>query len=143
MKKTMSKNKKKAKDTDRRNPEVNMEAVRIRKTVRDAEAFYFYEAVGKPTGETARNLSEFMDKVESVRPETLMFHHMRGDFPNWVEKTLGDSKLARKLRKISSSDGDEARKKIRKTVANRLKELEETSTAVLVDESLAVLQPSS
>jgi hypothetical protein len=143
MKKTMSKNKKRTEGANRQNLEVDKEAVKIQRTVRDDEAFYFYEAVGKPTGEIARNLSDFLDKVKSVKSESLMFHHLRGDFPNWIERILGDSKLAGKLERITPSNGDDVRMKISKTVENRLKELGESSPAILVDENLAVLQPSS
>jgi uncharacterized membrane-anchored protein YjiN (DUF445 family) len=143
MKKTMSKKMKTAERVIRRNQEVDSEAVKALKMVRDDEAFYFFEAVGKPTGEIARNLSEFLDKVKSVNSESLMFHYARGDFPNWVEKVLGDTKLAEKLEKIASSNGDDARKKICKTVKSHLKELKESYSAIVVDESLVVLSPRS
>jgi hypothetical protein len=143
MKKAMSKNKKRTENMNRQNLEVDPEAVKIQRTVGDHEAFYFYEAVGKPTGEMARSLSDFMDKLTHVKTESLLFHHLRGDFPNWIEKVLGDSKLAGKLEKITSSSGDDVRMKIHKAVENRLKELRESSLAILVDENLTVLPPSS
>lgn len=143
MKKTMSKKVKRTESANRRGLEIDENAVRIQRTVRDDEAFHFYEAIGKPTGEIARNLPEFLGKVRTAKQESLMFHHLRGDFQNWVGKTLGDSKLAQKLQKISSSNGDDVRTKIGKTVESRLKELNESSPAILVDESLAVLAPSS
>ena len=57
-----------------------MNSVKILRTVDDQEAFYFYEAFGKPTGKAARNLSDFLDIVKSVKTESLMFHLQRGDF---------------------------------------------------------------
>ncbi len=143
MKKTMSKKMKKAERAIRRNQEVDSEAVKALKMVRDDEAFYFYEAVGKPTGEIARNLCDFLDKVKSVKSESLIFHLQRRDFQTWVEKILGDPKLAKEIGGISSSNSDDIRVKICETVENRIKELGESSAAILVDENQAVLLPSS
>jgi hypothetical protein len=139
MKKTMSpKNKKRVEARNKQNLEVDTEAVKILRTVRDQEAFYFYEAVGKSTGEIARNLSDFLDKVKSVKSESLMFHLQRRDFQNWIEKILGDSKLAGKLERISCSNSDDVRMSIYKTVENRIKQLRESSVSILVDENRAV-----
>jgi tryptophan 2,3-dioxygenase len=138
---TPSKNKKKSKGRETQNPEVHVEAVRVLRTVGDHEAFYFYEAVGKPTGEVARNLSDFLDRVKSVKSESLMFHLQRKDFQNWVQKILGDSKLAEELKRISPSDGDDIRAKIHETVENRVRELRESSAEISVDESAVVLLP--
>jgi predicted lactoylglutathione lyase len=140
MKKTMPKKNKRARESN--NLEVNVETVKILRTVGDNEAFNFYEAVGKPTGETARNLTDFLEKVKSVKLESLVFHLQRNDFQNWIEKTLGDSKLARKLGMISSSNRDDIRMNIHRTVENRIKELRESSCALLVAENSTVLLPS-
>jgi hypothetical protein len=142
MKKTMpSRNKKKQKGGNTQNPWVHTEAVKVLRTVGDQEAFYFYEAVGKPTGEVARNLSDFLDRVKSVKSESLMFHLQRKDFQNWVEKILGDSKLAEELERISPSNSNDIRAKIHKTVENRVKELREPSAEISVVENSVVLLP--
>jgi len=65
---------KKRKIQKSRGLEVNAEAIRILRTVKDEEAFYFYEAIGKPTGESARSLSDFLEKIKSVKLESLLFH---------------------------------------------------------------------
>jgi hypothetical protein len=122
---------------------VDAEAVNILRTVRDQEAFYFYEAVGKPTGEIAKSLFDFLEKVKSVKSESVMFHLEREDFQNWVEKTLGDSKLAGELGGIIASNSDDVRTSICKTVENRIKELRESCATQLVDENAALLLPSS
>ena len=140
MKKTMPQKNKRTRESN--NLEVNVETVTILRTVGDNEAFNFYEALGKPTGETARNLSDFLEKVKSVKLESLVFHLQRNDFQNWIEKTLGDSKLARKLGMISSSNRDDIRMNIHRTVENRIKELRESSCALLVAENSTVLLPS-
>ena len=121
------------------NPRFNADSVKIMRTVQDPEAFYFYEAIGKPTGEVARNLADFLEKVKSVRSESLLFHLQRNDFQNWVGKTIGDSKLARKLGEISSTDHEEARAHVCKTLENRLKELKEPSADIVVGQDTAVI----
>jgi hypothetical protein len=139
MKKTTSPRIKRTKEAKRQNSKVDMGAVKILRTVGDQEAFYFYEAIGKPTGEIARNLPDFLDKVKSAKSESLLFHLQRKDFENWIGKTLGDSKLAEKLGQIPSSSSDDVRISLCKTVENRIKELGEPSAAILADEISSVL----
>jgi hypothetical protein len=143
MKKAISTKNEKRTGRSRQSVEVAPEAMKILRTVKDGEAFYFYEAVGKPTGEVARNLSDLLDKVQLAKSESLLFHAQRGDFRNWVEQVLGDSKLARKLGKISASNSDDVRRSICRTVKNRIRELSEASMAVMVDVNNAVLVPCS
>lgn len=121
-----------AKNGNRQSPEVDAKAVSMLRTVRDQEAFYFYEAIGKPTGEVARNLSDLLDKVKSVNTESLAFHLQRSDFQNWVQKILGDAKLAEKLGGIHVSNGDEIRTSICNAVENRIKELSVSTAAIHV-----------
>jgi hypothetical protein len=123
--------------------EVNTEAIRILRTVSDEEAFYFYEAVGKPTSESARSLSEFLEKTKTVKLESLLFHLQRKDFENWIKKTLGDSKLARKIEKISPSNDEALRTKIQSNIESRLKELKQASIPLLVNENLTAASLSS
>jgi len=127
----------------RKNLEIGTLAVKALRTVGEQEAFYFYEAIGKPTGEVARNLSEFLEKVKSAKSESLTFHLQRNDFQNWVKKTLGDSKLASELGRISSSNSDEIRNCICETIDNRIKELKDFSTAVVIAEDSAIRLPTS
>lgn len=122
---------------------VNTEAVRILRTVRDEEAFYFYEDIGKPTGESAKSLPDFLEKIKSVKLESLRFHLQRKDFQNWIKKTLGDSKLARRIERIVPSYEDDVRTKIYTTIENRIKELRDTSVTLLVNPDLAVALSSS
>jgi len=124
------------------NFDCRLDVEKILRTVGDQEAFYFYETVGKPTGEKAGSLSDFLDKVRSVKSESLTFHLQRNDFQNWIEKTLGDDNLAGRLNRISSSDNNEIRTNICKTVENRLKELRESSSGILVDANSTVLVSS-
>jgi tryptophan 2,3-dioxygenase len=139
MKKTESRSAKRAQSQGTSNPEVDAQAVHVLSTVSDDKAFYFYEAVGKPTGQTARNLRELLENVKTADPQTLMFHHARKDFQNWTEKVLGDAKLARKLEQINARSGEQVKTEIRKAVEARLRQLAQTSTQIIVDESVAVL----
>ena len=134
---------KKRKTQKSRGLEVDTEALRILRTVGDAEAFYFYEAVGKPTGESARDLSDFLEKIKNVKLESLLFHLQRKDFQNWIKRTLGDSNLARRIGRIPPSHDDDLRTKIHAIIGNRIKELRGPSVTLLVNEDLAVVSPSS
>jgi quinol monooxygenase YgiN len=118
--------------------EVNKEATKILRTVSDEEAFYFYEAVGKPTGQNAKSLSGFLEKISSVKSESLLFHLQREDFQKWIRKTLGDSKLAREIGKLSSSNREDVRANIHSIIEKRIRKLSETSQPLLVSEDLAV-----
>jgi hypothetical protein len=141
MKKTTSSRNKKTRNKGNRAFDAN--SVRILRTVKDAEAFYFYEAIGKPTGEVARNLHDFAERVKSVRKESLLFHSQRSDFPNWVEKILGDSRLAEQLRQISPSNSVDVRTTLCRTVENRLDELKQVAPTVMVDQNTAILLSSN
>lgn len=144
MKKAKSyRNRNRSKGGNIQNLEVATKAMQVLRTVGNQEAFYFYEAIDKPTGEVAKNLSDFLDRVKSTKSESIAFHLQRKDFQNWVQKILGDSELARKLGEISSSKSNDIRMKIQETVENRIRELKGSPTAVMVAENSTVLLPSS
>jgi len=123
--------------------EVNGEAVRILRTVEDKEAFHFYEAIGKPTGESAKSLSDFLRKIKSVKLKSLFFHLQRKDFQNWINKILGDPKLANRIEKIPLSQDEKLRAKVQAVVESRIKELGDASVTLLVGEDLAIVSTSS
>jgi hypothetical protein len=77
--------------------------------------------------------------MKSVKLESLLFHLQRKDFQTWIEKILGDSKLARKMDRIPPSHDDDLRTKIHATVENRIKELRGAPLTLLVNEDLAVV----
>lgn len=132
----MRKQSKIGKKTGKQDIKVNTNAIRTLRTLSNEEAFYFYEDVGKPTGESARSLRDFMEKIKSAKLESLIFHLKRSDFRNWAEKTLTDSKLAEKLSEIPATNNKSLRTKISSAVRNRIKELEETRdiATVSIDE---------
>lgn len=113
--------------------EVNLEAARILRTVNPSESFHFYEAIGKPTGQSASNLTEFLETVKSVKTESLQFHLERKDFQNWIEKTLGDTTLARRIAKTTTKHEGNIRAKIQSTLEKRIKELAGPTLTMIVN----------
>lgn len=133
MKHTKSfKNRKNVKNGNRNCSEVSAGTIDMLRTVKNHEAFYFYEAIGKPTGDVARSLNELLDKAKVVKTESLTFHLDRKDFQNWIQKILGDAKLAERLEKIHVSNGDQIRTSICNAVENRIKELPVSTLAIHV-----------
>jgi SOS-response transcriptional repressor LexA len=114
----------------RQSVRVEGKAVRTLRTLSNQEAFYFYETIGKPTGQSAKSLNEFLDKIKSVKLESLVFHLQRKDFKNWISNTLEDPKLAQEIQTLPTEHKDLLRTKICTTVETRLKELEGTSVQV-------------
>lgn len=129
----------------RRKPKVDAERLKAFKTVGDREAFYFYEDIGKPTGLSARNIHDFLDKIKTVKTESLLFHLQRRDFQNWVEKILGDKKLAREIGRINAPNGDDVKMIMTETVQNRIRELQEPARSAgrLVADNSMVLLPTA
>jgi hypothetical protein len=119
--------------------EVSAGAIKILRALNDKEAFHFYENIGKPTGQSAKSLPDFLEKIKSVKMESLLFHLQRKDFQNWFKETLGDYQLAKKIEKILPSQSVDLRKKIYSTVENRVKELSEEHITLLVSEDLPVV----
>lgn len=116
--------------------EVDRDAVRILRTVKGEEAFYFFEDFGKPIGESAKSLSEFLERIESIKQESLLFHLQRKDFQNWIKKTLGDPKLAGKIGRISLSQDDDLRTQIMTAIEDHIAELRGESAALIVNEQM-------
>jgi len=113
--------------------EVSAEAIRYLRNVNPSESFHFYETIGKPTGQSASNLTEFLETVKSVKTESLQFHLERKDFQNWIEKTLGDKTLARRIAKTGTKHEGNIRAKIQSTLEKRIKELAGPNLTMMVD----------
>jgi hypothetical protein len=144
MKKTVSSTSSRtARNTNRQNVESNPQSARALRTVGDQEAFYFYEAVGKPIGQNAKNLNDFLEKVKTIKAESLAFHLQRKDFQNWAEKILGDAKLARELGSISAKNSDDVRMLLSEIVQHRIKELKQSSAGLIVSENAVVYLPTT
>jgi hypothetical protein len=109
---------------------VEDKAIRTLRTLNNEEAFYFYENINKPTGQSARSLNEFLEKIKSVKLESLVFHLERNDFKNWIKNTLEDPKLAQKIEMLPIEHKDQLRTNICITIQAHLKELEGTSVRI-------------
>jgi hypothetical protein len=69
-------------------------------TLTQERAFYFYEDVGRPTGDSAISLTDFCSKINTAAPASLSFHLKRGDFESWMKNALGDIELASRIAKL-------------------------------------------
>jgi hypothetical protein len=121
---------KKGSNRRKRDLEIDKKATRILRNVSDAEAFYFYENIGKPTGKSARNLLDFLNAVNMIKLESLQFHIKRKDFQKWFKEILGDNQLAERMEKINSVNNEELRTRIKEVLTNRLRELEDTYVTI-------------
>jgi len=103
---------------------------KILETVAHDKAFFFYEEIGKPTGDFAVSLSDFCGKLDKVPPKCLAFHLKREDFENWTRDIIGDVELSRRIGKVKTSktvwkNDTTLRKKLYATVRDRVAELKD------------------
>ncbi|MGQ9566119.1 MAG: DUF5752 family protein [Candidatus Bathyarchaeales archaeon] len=118
--------------------EVDKQAVEILRELKNEEAFNFYEDIGKPTGESAKSLSEFLNKITTAKLESLQFHLERKDFQKWIKGTLGDSKLAEMMETITPTNDEKLRTKLQRIIQNRLQELKDSFMTIEVKEPLTI-----
>jgi hypothetical protein len=97
----------------------------ILRSVPPQNAFYFYRAIGAPTGAAARNLPDFLGIINTIDLASLQFHLGRGDFENWV-KMLGDNTLAKQLADLKEKKvrGEDLRLQVVDIVKARLDSLQ-------------------
>ncbi len=92
-------------------------------------SFYFYEDMGKPTGQVATSLLDLNRMFASAQSQgaqaSLMFHMRRGDFATWIREAVGDSELANQIAKIQPDDR-RLQRKLHKTVDDRIQKLKES-----------------
>jgi uncharacterized protein DUF5752 len=102
-------------------------ASNILRNVPPQNAFYFYRAIGAPTGAAARNLPDFLGIVNTIDLTSLQFHLGRGDFENWL-KMLGDDTLAKQIATLKERKlrGEDLRVQLVDTVQARLDSLQKT-----------------
>jgi hypothetical protein len=87
-------------------------------------AFYFFTDIGQYTEMSSDCLWNFCNALKTIKVKSVEFHFIRGDFTKWIRETLGDSKLANEIDKISKTiRGEELRAKICQPVDARLIEL--------------------
>jgi hypothetical protein len=102
-------------------------ASNILRSVPPQNAFYFYRAIGAPTGAAARNLPDFLGIINTIDLASLQFHLGRGDFENWV-KMLGDNTLAKQLADLKEKKlrGEDLRLQVVDIVKARLDSLQKS-----------------
>ncbi|MDH5447793.1 MAG: DUF5752 family protein [Candidatus Bathyarchaeota archaeon] len=98
------------------------EIKRILRAVPNEKAFYFYEEIGKPTGQVATSLLDFCKKINTTPSSCLVFHLKRKDFERWIKKTIRDPELAKKIGNINPNDFN-LKTKLYATVNMHIKEL--------------------
>jgi len=100
---------------------------KILRSVSESERFHFYSAIGKPTGESAVSLADFVEKLASVEVQSVNFHYPRKDFEKWIREVFGDVELAVRLSRIGrihmGIQGEALRSEITRTAKVRLNEL--------------------
>lgn len=118
--------------------ETSKHAIKILRNVGDAKSFRFYENIGKPTGERAESLPEFLNRINNVKLESLQFHLERKDFQNWIKETLTDSELAERLENISPTHNENLRTQISEIVEQRIQELRDRGISIQVKDEVIV-----
>jgi hypothetical protein len=109
---------------ERRRLESNTRILEILRTVPYEKGFHFYTAPGSFTGETATSLDAFEKKLQVVPADAVTFHFQRGDFQKWIEDTLGDGELAKRVSLIIlTRPVEDLRKELMAIVQTRVTEL--------------------
>jgi hypothetical protein len=62
-----------------------------------AQGFHFYSAIGCCIGVTSTSLEEFVNDLQHVCSDAIIFHFERGDFQNWIRDIIGDAELAQRI----------------------------------------------
>lgn len=93
-------------------------------------AFFFYEDIGRPTGDFAVSLSDLCSKINTVNAKSLMFHMKRGDFENWVRDIITDVELSDRMKQLKArktvwKNDSTLRRKLHVTVMDRIVELQD------------------
>ena len=109
---------------ERKRLQLNKRIVEILRTVPYEKGFHFYMASGSYTGETATSLDSFERKIQVVPEQSVSFHMQRGDFQKWIEDTLGDTELAKRISLIELTlPTEDLRKDLLAIVRTRVAEL--------------------
>lgn len=104
---------------------------KVLRSIPESEGFHFYLAIGKPTGETAVSLANFVEKLAAVDVQSVNFHYARKDFEKWIRDGIGDAELAIRLGRIGrirlGIQGVALKSEVLRVVKVRLNELKASS----------------
>jgi hypothetical protein len=104
--------------------EAKKEIIEILRTLPFEKGFHFYIAPGNFTRETATSLDAFEKKLQVAPADSVNFHFQRGDFQKWIEDTLGDYELARRISSIKRTlPVEDLRKELLAIVQTRITNL--------------------
>ncbi len=100
-------------------------AEKILCSVPTENAFQFYNGIDKPLGVSAFSLQDFLEKIQTVDIQSIEFHLNSKDFECWINSTLGDVELSKKvaLLRVTNLSGEDLRAKLYQTVNSRCNEL--------------------
>ena len=87
--------------------------------------FNFYNGIDQPLDVGACSLQDFLDKIQTVDIKSIEFHMKSKDFECWINSTLGDVELSKKvaLLRVTNLSGEELRNKLYQTIKSRYDEL--------------------
>jgi menaquinone-dependent protoporphyrinogen IX oxidase len=98
--------------------------INLLNTVPFENRFQFYTELGKNTGITASGTVEFAEKLQTIPLQSVTFHFHRRDFQTWLQTSVYDEELSRRIDKINLPQNDEdLRKELTKTTQERITEL--------------------
>ena len=102
-------------------------ALKVLRTVRNHEGFWFYNGLGNYTGKNAVSLSDFSKILRVVEVESVDFHFGREDFRRWVQFILGDVELCVRINRVPKDvRGERLRSSLVKIVDDRIIELKKS-----------------
>jgi hypothetical protein len=100
---------------------------KILRRLPESQGFHFYLEIGKPTGQTAISLMDFVEKLAVTNVQSINFHYSRKDFQKWIRDIFGDAELALGLERIGKVrlgvSNEALRSEIMRAVKMRLSEL--------------------
>jgi hypothetical protein len=100
-------------------------AEKILCSVPTENAFHFYKGIDQPLDVSACGLQDFLEKIQTVDIQSIEFHLNSKDFECWINSTLGDVELSKKvaLLRATNLSGEDLRTKLCQTVKSRYDEL--------------------
>ena len=106
---------------ERNRLQLEKKILEILRTVPYEKGFHFYTDLGYSTGKTAMSLDSFEKILQVVAADSVNFHFQRGDFQKWIENTLGDQVLAKRVDSIKPPvSAEELRKELLAIVQTRI-----------------------
>ena len=106
---------------ERKRRQIRRKIIEILRTVPHEKGFHFYTTHGSYTGETATSLDAFEKKIQVVPAASVSFHLQRGDFQKWIEDTIGDNELAKRISLIELTlPAEDMRKELLAIVQTRI-----------------------